>query len=512
MDRQVIQLPPGVVRQGSEAEMQGKWYESHLVRWVGGVLRPVGGWERLSPEAPYDAGFPSPIRATHVWISAADGIQRTAILCETGLYVMTKGGDVEDITPVDGIVGPGSPITGGYGDYFYNFDTYGTPRPEKPLALQAGPMWTLDNFGDDLIAMAATDGRLLRWKPSDPAGTKATVVPNSPTGRFFLVTPERHIMVFWFGDTFNRFSWCAQELIEDWSYADITSTAGFYEMQPAQPFLTAVVTRYGILAFTVTSAYSIQYAGVPYVYTYNFLGYYNAPVAGGAITQASSRAIWYASDGFWQFDGSTISPLECPILDWIQQTVDPLWRYFRVSAVYLGTHSEVWVFFPARGKYENTHYVCFNFDERWWSMGQMARTCGTPGSALTYPILSDGKYLYLHEKGQFYVDPIMLPYAQTGAVNVANGARRATVRQGIVDTRAPAEDVIFTIGGRKDRISNGTMVPDVKLNATVRRDGGKLDFRVTGRDIVFRIQSLRNGAEPWTFGQMLVKVFSRGGR
>jgi hypothetical protein len=46
----------------------------------------------------------------------------------------------------------------------------------------------------------------------------------------------------------------------------------------------------------------------------------------------------------------------------------------------------------------------------------------------------------------------------------------------------------------------------------IRREGGKLDFRVTGRDVYIRIESARNGCEPWTFGEMLVKVFPRGGR
>jgi hypothetical protein len=60
-DRTPIQLPPGVARQGSQAEMQGRWYTSQLVRWVSGVLRPVGGWEKIAPSAP----FVGTIRALH---------------------------------------------------------------------------------------------------------------------------------------------------------------------------------------------------------------------------------------------------------------------------------------------------------------------------------------------------------------------------------------------------------------------------------------------------------------
>ena len=51
-ERAPIQLPPGVSRAGSEAEMAGRWYETQLVRWVEGVMRPVNGWEKILFETP----------------------------------------------------------------------------------------------------------------------------------------------------------------------------------------------------------------------------------------------------------------------------------------------------------------------------------------------------------------------------------------------------------------------------------------------------------------------------
>jgi len=68
VQRTPLKLPPGIVRRGSEAEIgAGRWYEGNLVRWIGGVLRPVGGWERVA----YTTGsatFNSTIRKLHTWI------------------------------------------------------------------------------------------------------------------------------------------------------------------------------------------------------------------------------------------------------------------------------------------------------------------------------------------------------------------------------------------------------------------------------------------------------------
>lgn len=575
MDREPIQFKPGVFRQGSEAEMSGAWYETNLIRWVGGVMRPIDGWEKIvfmngdAVGTPFP-GFASIPRKVHTWVTR-DGIKRTAVLCEENLYVMTAAGEVYDITPTDKIQGPGDPTKGGYGDNIYygaggglaNPDQlypdlvptpppphypdplppghdpgpqeplftdpngYGMQRPDKPPGiLIVGPMWSLDNFGDDLIAMASTDMRLLRWKPATPAVKAAEVVARPPDtgtgdpgggsvprGRCFVVTPERHVVVFGNGNKFNQFEWCSQEDIEDWKYDNTENSAGSYDLEPAAPFVTAVVSRYGVLAFTVTEVYLITYAGSPYVYSYAYLGNFNAPLAGDSITVLPAKTVWHASDGFWQFDGVNVAPIPCPILDWVQQMIDPAMKFRRCASIPIGVQSEVWFFFPERGALENTHFAAYNFDERWWSMGKLSRTCGEAGSSLTYPIMADpAGGLYYHEKGRFYAGLDELPYAQSAAINVAAGAKQCTLRQGLVDTRSPAGDVQFWIGARKARIADASNIQDIRLSLVPMRDRGRLDFRVTGRDAFIRIQSIRNGSEPWTFGQFLVKKIPRGGR
>lgn len=571
VDRTPIKFPAGIVRKGSPAEMTGYWYEGQLVRWVEGVLRPVGGIERallLEGDDPTNtfAGFASPVRATHVWMSS-DGIVWTGILCERHLYVMDPGGGIFDISPGDPFADPPDPLAiaeppvpeeGGYGDDIYfgagggltdytkllpledpgpipplyeDPNGYGLERPDRPAKIVLGHMWTLDNFGDLLVAMVSYDKRLLIWNPGDttavpsaevvptpPDGTATPPEPgggNAPKGRFFVISPERHVIVFNTADDGlhpNRFEWCSQENIKDWKYDNETNSAGFYDIEPSSPFVTAVPTRTGILAFTTSRSYLISYIGDPYFYSYTLLGFYNAPVSGSSITRSASTAIWYAPDGFWSFDGVNIAPLSCPLLDFIQRDIDPIWSYRRMSAVYLGVQSELWFFYPTVGETENNRYLCFNFDEKWWSMGQLKRTCGNPGSTLAYPLMSDGTNLFYHEKGTAFADAPVLPYAQTAAINVGNGGRKCTVRQGIVDTRAPAADVQFRVGATLDRIEDGSEIEDIEMSLAIRREGGKVDFRVTGRDVFVRVEAARNGIAPWTFGEMLVKVFPRGGR
>ena len=57
---------------------------------------------------------------------------------------------------------------GGYGDGLYSAEDYGTPRSDVtiiPIDMLPNA-WTLDNFGQILLAMTSPDSRLLQWDPS----------------------------------------------------------------------------------------------------------------------------------------------------------------------------------------------------------------------------------------------------------------------------------------------------------------------------------------------------------
>lgn len=526
LDRTPIQLPPGVFRRGSEAEMAGRWYMSQLVRWVEGVMRPVGGWDKIIFSGV--TAVASPIRAIHHWTDK-NGTERTALLCEGHLYVL-EGNTLFDISPVPPLVPPtANLLAGGYGDWGYGQDSddmnpdtpedvrtggYGKARPDKTERLAVGPAYTLDNWGEDLLAMTSPDGRLLRWKPSLTASVVAAAVPNAPvSNRSFVVTAERHVMLMQMGGEYNGFGWCHQEDIENWAFTDPLSMAGRYWIEPAGPIVAARAARSGVLIFTPIGTYHSRYLALPYVYSLDPLGRRALPITAQSVVGTADFVVWPSRDGFWTFDGSTISPLDCDVFDWMQRQANGTYITQRTAGFTLGTYAECWWFFPAGESRENTHYLMWNFQERWWSIGQLSRSCGFPGTPIQYPLMSDGTQLFQHEKGLFFYDAPVLPFARSGAVNIADGDRRSTLTHAIVDTRAPADDVEFLFGVRTNRINSplGETLMRLKGPYRVRADG-KLDVRLTGRDIAIQIQSTRSGVQPWTFGKMLVRLAPRGQR
>jgi hypothetical protein len=176
-----IAFPPGLNRSSTPIGVGQQWWDGHLVRWVQNRLRPVNGWERM--DLPELSG--GPVRALHTWIDS-NGVVRLGILCETKLWVL-EGSDVtgtgdllRDVTPPGGITAP-TPLThGGYGNDKYgagqtpplNYpNIYGTGlRNLRPDERSVGEVWRLANWGDDLLAMASPDGRLLKWTPGPDIG------------------------------------------------------------------------------------------------------------------------------------------------------------------------------------------------------------------------------------------------------------------------------------------------------------------------------------------------------
>ena len=523
MEQLPVTIPPGVVRNSTPAGVGLHWYDSHLMRWVQGRMRPVLGWEEISYAG--FAGFASPIRALHRWVDQ-QGFERVAVLCEEHLYVVEGDATVTDITPIEernaddsvryaaGIIGPGSSlVSGGYGGGKYDQGVYDTPRPPRPYVRRIGEVWRLNNWGEHLIAMASTDGRLLRWIPGEPHAERVKGQESDATdffapegNRTFVITPERYLILFGMDGQVNKFGWCSQENIEDWDFANTTNTAGFYEVEPMSRIIDAQVARYTTIFWTVSGAYVIEYKALPYIYTYAYLGSHAGPLSGQSATVYSGTVIWPALDGFWQFDGSAVSQVPCPVQDWFQQLLDDKAGRAHMAGWFNGAASEVWWCFPEKGRTENNKLIIYNFEERWWSIGNLDRTCGYPGTLAAYPIMATTATIFRHEKGSYYPGAD-LPWIRSGQISPDGAGKiRATTKQLLVDTDAPLDAVSYEIIATKGRFQGAQ---EYTKGPKLPRLQGKVDYRITGRDFAVKMASTRSGLA-WSFGQGAILIAPRG--
>jgi hypothetical protein len=175
-----IDVPPGVVKKATPLQSAGRYWDANLVRWQAGKLLPVGGWSRIKADP-----FPTIPTTIFSWNTNA-GTTLSLIGCEGGLYAL-QGSIYTDVTPV-GFQAPQFSGDGGYGAYdfgslLYGDDTDATyPRP-APTQVFLVFSWAIDNWGGDALAVASSDGRLLRF---EEGAVKAFAV-----GTLDIVTAER---------------------------------------------------------------------------------------------------------------------------------------------------------------------------------------------------------------------------------------------------------------------------------------------------------------------------------
>ena len=495
-----LEIPPGVFSTPTTTSMSSRWSDANFVRWISGRMYPVGGWSRLAY-----ADFESDVRAIYNWTDN-EGTSYVAYLCEGNLYV-DIGGALYDISPVDPIVPPeANLIAGGYGDNLYSFGTFGTPRPDIDPAKAIPPCYTLSNWGEQLLAMTSVDGRLLVWDPVAGPTVPAVVVAGAPiNNRTFVVTPERHVMVFGKGGDRRKFGWCDQEDINNWNIASLTSKAGEYDVEPAAPILSACVCNDGVLMFTTLKVYLVQPIGLPYVYNYSEIADGATPLSTASLVPTAIGVMWPSESNFWIYASGTVQPVPCDVWDSMEWSVGRV--RFEAASVNISPLSELWWFYPSPDAVVSDRYVIYNYVEGWWSLGKLGRSCGVSASYSTYPIMGAGRSAYQHEYGIGYEGTSDLPYVESYNLNVARGARMSTVDQMIPDVDGDVDQVAISFFLKDDR-SRGT---ERQSSVKPIRPNGFVDVRETGRDFRVRFQS-KIATARWTMGQHLLSVVGRGSK
>lgn len=380
-------------------------------------------------------------------------------------------------------------------------------------ALNAGNAGDMLAFGNVATPAVANAGR--------------GVVPN---GRSFVVTQERFCMMFGSfdsvnGGSFRRFAWSDQENFMAWDYSNVTSQAGYLDIEPAAPIVTAKATPLGVLFWTGTTAYISQFLGSPYIYNYVELAKNCTPWSPSSVVSTTSLTLWFSQQGLYSYNGSFVMPLPCKVRPWIDDDIDLLNVRWQACAVHVAPFNEFWWFFPqslatnASGQGFNTRCVIYNYKEGWWSQGRMCRSAGITAAYTVATIMADGLCAYEHEIGNVYPANTPLPWAETFDLNLNSGSKLTTVKQMIPDVGGDVNNLLYSLFYRMSRSvmpgPSGAPILVQEQQTTpikVNTSNGFLDFRTTGRDIRLRIQLQGPQVLPVTVGQHLIDSVPRGDR
>ena len=435
-------------------------------------------------------------------------------------------------------IGPASSTFGyGWGTSTWNTGTWGTARTSSSVTLD-GRDWSLDNFGEILIA-TVLDGSTFQWSPTTDGLTgKASAVTNAPTtSRFSLVsTPDRHLILFGTEKTVGsgttqdplllRFS--SQEDINTYQPA-ATNTAGSLRVQDGSTIVGADKARGQILVWTDTSLHGLQFIGPPFTFGLNQLGRNCGLLGQHAGVVVRDVAYWMGQNAFFVFDG-TVKKLPCTVDDFVFENID----LTQTDQIFAGVNTEfaeiIWFYVTNPDNAINPQInkcVVYNYLEQTWAIGTLNRTSWVDRGVFDNPLatefltdttanatptvlgLSNGvsKY-YEHESGFDADGSAMQSFVQSGDFNIDEGGEQVMrIARFIPDFRDQSGNLTVTWSFKNYPYGNVIS----QTASTVATTDTKKDIRGRGRQANFKIESnVANGN--FKMGTFTIDAFPDGGR
>jgi hypothetical protein len=355
--------------------------------------------------------------------------------------------------------------------------------------------------------MWSYEGKLYKWSPATPA-TKLTAVTGAPVAnRQFLITPERHVMLFGMGGNFGDIGWCSQEDISDWNFASIVNTAGMYTVDPLSPIVAARLSSGGVIAFTPAMSHVLDYIGLPYIYRIRPVGRVPIPISAASVTSIPDGVIWISVEGFWLWNGNAVDIIPCPLWDSISARMDFGRTIREAHVINIASRGEIWFFWvDVSLGITTSRYVALDYRSKLWMPGYLSRTCGITYGNDRNPIMSDGTKVWKHEVGFSYPEARFMPYLESQTLNVAGGERWLTVNKILPDIMGDKTALAFRVAKNTDRTDYSTQTYSAQHGVNGH---GWVDIRETARDIRLRIDMVKNN--DWsTIGPIIFDLKPRG--
>ena len=307
-------------------------------------------------------------------------------------------------------IGPTFQTAGyGWGTSTWNLSTWGTARATGAVTLDPG-FWSLDNFGEVLVA-TIHNGKTFTWNAGASgartirASTSTTnfATTNNPTKSLMTVVSDRDRHLFHLGtettigDTstqdpmFIRFS--DQEDLNTYAPTS-TNTAGTFRLDSGNEIRAAVNGKDYILILTDNAAYVAQFVGPPFTFSIRQVGVNCGCMGQNSVVYASGAVFWMGNaGGFFTFDG-TVKSLPCLVEDFVfTKDGDNLGINFEankiISAGHNSLYTEVNWFYPKDGSDQIDRVVTYNYAERVWTTGSLARTTYQDASVFSEPYATE---------------------------------------------------------------------------------------------------------------------------
>jgi hypothetical protein len=420
-------------------------------------------------------------------------------------------------------------------------------------------LWTNDNYGQQLF-IAPRGGAVFYWIPtgdtypsgiagglgvraqrlstqSTAAGFDGTRVPTSTyqvlasaIQRFIICMGANPYDPTTASTTFDPMliRWSDQENPYEWVPA-VTNQSGEFRLSNGSFIMGSRTTRQEILVWTDSAIYSMQYLGPPYIWGFQILMDNISIMSPNSMITINNVTYWMGVDKFYMYSGR-VETLPCSLWQYIFEDVNRD-QAFQVFCGGNESYNEVWWFYCSNGSNTVNKYVIYNYLERTWAYGTMARTAWLDSGIRQYPMAADyNNRMLFHESAVDDVSgttPVPInAYIQSSDFDIGDGHNFGFVWRILPDVNFNGSNVNnpYITMRVKPRQNSGSpygtadnpevISGDNFSNASVynvQEFTGQVYTRLRGRQLAFRIESDSLGVA-WQLGSPRIDIRNDGRR
>jgi hypothetical protein len=429
--------------------------------------------------------------------------------------------------------GPSTSTYGyGWGTLAWNNSTWNTPRSSSSVVVDARN-WSLDNFGEDLIATVLNGGTFV-WDTSGGTSSRATTLANAPTAsRFSLVsTDTRHLMIFGtettVGDSATQddllFRFSDREDATDYTPVS-TNEAGSLRISDGSRIVGAVKSSGQILVWTDTSLHGIQFVGTPFTFGLRQLGANCGLIAQHAAVEINGRSYWMSDNAFYMYDG-VVKKMPCSVQDYVFDDLSYTNKKDIACGINTAFNEIIW-YYPSANATQIDRAVAYNYLENTWYTTSLARTTWLGAYVYELPIATEydasltadnntilgltagASYVYEHETGNNQADGTAISaFLISGSVEIADGDELMSVSKLVPDFDNLTNTMTATLTLEQYPQSADTVTTTGSISNTTE----KIDVRGRGRAVKIKYQTNTVNDTAWRLGSTKLQLRPDGRR
>lgn len=401
-------------------------------------------------------------------------------------------------------------------------------------------LWTSDNFGEDLI-FNVRDGNIFYWTASSGPSVRGVTLQSKSTDascptiatQVIVSDNDRHVLAFGANNYFNNdgsINSTQDPLIIRFSTGEdptvwtptATNSAGDLRLGTGTHIIRAVETKREILVWTDITLYSLQYLGPPYTFGINAISSNVTSMGYNCYADVDDIIIWMGIGKFYIYTGRT-EELPCPIKNYVFNNLN-LDQSDKVYASINTEYNEITWFYPTADSSENNAYVTYNYADKVWSYGSLARTAWLDRGTGVYPIATspDG-YIYNHEygtdDGSTSPPSAISSYIESSPFDIGEGDSFSFIKKIIPDltfvNSTSSPEATMTLKMQQfpgsNYSSSTTKAVDQTATVPIEQFTEQVYVRLRGRQATFKIASNKVGTR-WSLGTPRVEIQPDGRR